>query len=105
MGGHDNFDPEQSLWCASDSVLPLKTVFNTIFGHMVTIAFDLEVLPIPTHMVILTLDAQIFRNAEHYPNYDFIDKRYLECLNGAVAPKLYFCLYLVMWWPCPLDLK
>ena len=40
-----------------------KTVLTTTFGHVVTIAFDLRDLPIFAHMVTLTLDSQMFRNA------------------------------------------
>ena len=38
-----------------------------IFGHVMTIPLNLWVLPIFSHVVILTFGLQIFRNLSHCP--------------------------------------
>ena len=72
-----------------------KTAFLPIFGHVVTLTFDLWT---SNFQNCLTLAQWVF----------LIDKSsYLVHLHGVMAPKLHFCPYLVIWWPWhwPLDLK
>ena len=60
----------------SDSVMTPKTVFSTIFGHVVIIAFNLQVYPIFAYVVTLIFDPQIFKAALHCPNVFINDKSF-----------------------------
>ena len=48
------------------------------------------------------LQIQIFRNAQHWPNFLNEKSSHLIYMNGIVAKNHYFCPYLVIWWPWPL---